>query len=142
MRSRQALQKPRVSNFLPRKGTETFVNDDHVVVLVSNFLPRKGTETINFGFSFIIRTFVSNFLPRKGTETLATAESGIPTMVSKYLPRKGTETMHLTMQWDCQKFQNIYPARGRKREGKREERRLKREEKMKNKKIVMMRNKK
>ena len=68
MRSRQALQKPRVSKKLPRKGTETL------------------------GLLFARETMVSKKLPRKGTETKELPVVPSDLMVSKKLPRKGTET--------------------------------------------------
>ncbi len=38
---------PVVSNFLPRKGTETSPEAAPAITInVSNFLPRKGTETV------------------------------------------------------------------------------------------------
>ncbi len=56
-----------VSNFLPRKGTETFslipLNID--LSIVSNFLPRKGTETTILGLSRIHYMF-QIFYPARG----------------------------------------------------------------------------
>ncbi len=135
------LQSP-VSKFLPRKGTET--EEHPVTVTPSNlfqnfypargrkppiwvashwhssnvskFLPRKGTETQSLS-SLSHLKLVSKFLPRKGTETVSPGFSGtFHWRVSKFLPRKGTETSGTDKyaKSERKKFQNIYPARGRK----------------------------
>ena len=62
----------KISNHIPRKGTETDVGAVRPsdIALISNHIPRKGTETRIRELDSNSRLLnISNHIPRKGTET-------------------------------------------------------------------------
>jgi len=123
---------PTVTSFsepIPRKGTETTTAFCSFICFsrrcFSEPIHRKGTETTLLirGQRRSGRPCFSEPIPRKGTETRDygyTARSNTNQSFSEPIPRKGTETFLTDAEVaeehpGMRVFQNLFPARGRKR---------------------------
>jgi len=100
-----------------------FVLTQVLLTCFSEPIPRKGTETSKLcGHRLMIAIIVfQNLFPARGRKpSLLIAQQRWPCMAgfSEPIPRKGTETMstQVTNPFNLkQVFQNLFPARGRKR---------------------------